>query len=102
MPYDGRINDSHHTYEHSPHGILVRCKKGEWAGYYKVRWYDGDDKLPTCLVLIGYSFGEPPAELSVHGITISEIEKWILDMPGKEDWFDYLKGQKRRVWADID
>jgi len=98
MSHDVRINDSRHTYEYSPHGILVRCKKGEWAGYYKVRYYDGNDKFPTALILIGFSFGEPPAELSVHGITLSEIEKWILDMPGKEDWFDKLKCKNHLVW----
>jgi hypothetical protein len=67
--------DSRHTYQWSPHGILVRQRKGEWAAYYSLR------ENPTTLVLIAFSFGEPPGELKVDFCTLGDIERNILRDP---------------------
>lgn len=70
--------DTRHTYSWSKYGIEVRDKKGEWAGFYRVRYHRGGDTPGTRLVLIGYRFGECPPELLVGFLTLLDIERTIL------------------------
>ena len=56
------IEDSRYIYEWSKYGILIKEKMGTSAGFYRIRYYDGDINQPTRLVLIGYRFGECPGE----------------------------------------
>lgn len=70
--------DTRHTYDHSPHGILVRSRTGLWAGFYKYRPHQGNDTPPTRLVLTGYKFGDCPGELAVGFYTTGDIINNIL------------------------
>lgn len=70
--------DSRHTYEWSPHGVLTRDRKGRWAGFYRLR--DASPFLPTRLVLTGYQFGDAPGELVVDFVTLGDIERYILNL----------------------
>lgn len=71
--------DSRHSYEWSPHGILVRENRGEWTGYYAVRNHAGDGTPPTRLVLTGIGFGEPTGELGVDFVTLGDIDRHIVE-----------------------